>query len=245
LIQLIPKTEVYLLSLPSIMRWIFHFIVAPLVSIALVGFLQRKAINVFLMGFFRDLARVKARNRRMQDNPNAVAVSSTWEILLKRDDPLEGLDFTEDEKNGSGTETFTLQELEEFGNGEDGNPIYISVFGRVYDVTAGEKYYGYGASYGMFAGKDVTRALCLGCKRPECLVRSTEGLNDKQLGEGKRWLSFFQLHDKYPFVGYLEGVDSEAWLDSLVEKTLSDAEKLKQSMGEGEYVPEMPLTEFN
>ena len=55
------------------MKWILHFIVTPLVSIAVVGFLQRKAINLFLMGFFRDLGRIKARNRRMQDNDNAVA----------------------------------------------------------------------------------------------------------------------------------------------------------------------------
>ena len=114
------------------------------------------------------------------------------------------------------------------GNGLDGNPIYISVFGRVYDVTEGEKFYGEGASYGMFAGKDVTRALCLGCKDDECLVRSTEGLKDKELDEGKRWLSFFQLHDKYHYVGSLERVDSEAWLDSLVQETLIETQKMKE-----------------
>jgi membrane-associated progesterone receptor component len=203
------------------MKWLIHFVVTPLISIAVVGFLQRKAINLYLMGFFRDLGRIKARNRRMQHNPNAVALSSALDILLKRDDPLAGVDFTEDE--GASEVVFTAQELEEFGNGLYGNPIYISIFGRVYDVTAGERYYGEDATYGMFAGKDVTRALCTGCKQPECLVRSTEGLSDKEIDEGKRWLSFFQLHDKYPFVGQLERLDSEAWLDGLVEETLKAA----------------------
>ncbi|KAG7356747.1 cytochrome b5-like heme/steroid binding domain containing protein [Nitzschia inconspicua] len=218
------------------MKWMWHFIVAPLLSIAIVGIFQRNAINLFLMGFFRDLGRIKARNRRMQENPNAVAIS-TWDILLKRDDPLDGVDFSQDDASGDAV-VFTLQELEEFGNGMDGNPIYLSVFGRVYDVTEGEKYYGEDGSYSMFAGKDVTRALCLGCKTPECLVRSTEGLTEKQLDEGKRWLSFFQLHDKYPYIGRLERLDSEAWLDSLVEDTLLDAEKKKQ---EGNGNPEQPI----
>ncbi len=90
----------------------------------------------------------------------------------------------------------------------------------------------------MFAGKDVTRALCLGCKRDDCLVRSTEGLTEKELNEGKRWLSFFQMHDKYPYMGQLEGVDSEAWLDALVEDTLTEAEKNKL---EGKAPPELPI----
>jgi predicted heme/steroid binding protein len=206
------------------MRWILHLIVAPLLSITLVSVLHRRAINLYLMGLFRDLGRIKARNRRMQQNPNALAISA-WDILLKRDDPLDGVDFSADDSNSV---VFTLQELQEFGDGLDGNPIYISIFGRVYDVTEGDKYYGEGGSYEMFAGKDVTRALCLGCKQPECLVRSTEGLTDKQLDEGKRWLSFFQLHDKYPYLGKLEGLDSEAWIDALIEETLIEAEKKKQ-----------------
>lgn len=207
------------------MKWLVHFVITPLVSFVVVGFLQRKAMNLYLMGFFRDLGRIKAKNRRMQENPNAViAGSSAWDILLKRDDPLEGLDFEASSSDQGSAVTFTLQELHEFGNGRDGKPIYLSVFGRVYNVTAGAKYYGEGASYGMFAGKDVTRALCLGCKEQECLVRSTVGLTEKQIDEGKRWLSFFQLHDKYHFMGNLEGVDSEAWLDDLVESTLKETE---------------------
>jgi predicted heme/steroid binding protein len=207
------------------MKWLIHFVIAPLVSIAVAGFLQRKALNLILMGFFRDLGRIKAKNRRMRENPNAlVARTSSWDILLKRDDPLQGVEFETTSADQGSSASFTLQELQEFGNGRGGTPIFISVFGRVYNVTAGDRYYGEGGSYGMFAGKDVTRALCLGCREPECLVRSTEGLAEKQIDEGKRWLAFFQLHDKYNFVGNLEGVDSEAWLDDLVETTLKETE---------------------
>ena len=205
----------------------------PILSV-IIGTFKKDNINVFLMGFFRDLARIKANKRKNRKGSNAVAVRgeemvTTWDILFGRDDPLVGIDFMGEECNGKNCSegeasypTFTAQELEEFGSGkDDGSPIYLSVFGRVYDVSKGEKFYGQDASYSMFAGKDVTRALSLGCKEPECLVRSTEGLTEVQINEGKRWLSFFHLHDKYNFVGRMERLDSEAWLDALIEDALA------------------------
>jgi len=204
----------------------------PILSIV-IGAFQKDNINVFLMGFFRDLARIKANKRKQASNAVTVRdgeTITTWDILFGRDDPLAGIDFIEEECNGNDCSereseasypTFTAQELEEFGSGVDGSPIYLSVFGRVYDVSKGAKFYGPDASYSMFAGKDVTRALCLGCKQPECLIRSTEGLTEDQINEGKRWLSFFHLHDKYSFVGKMESLDSEAWLDTLIEDAIS------------------------
>lgn len=82
------------------------------------------------MGFFRDVGRVKAKNRRMQSDGAVMKFADTWEILLKRDDPLEGVDFSSQDHDAAAA-TFTLAELQEFGDGLDGNPIYISVFGRV------------------------------------------------------------------------------------------------------------------
>jgi hypothetical protein len=144
----------------------------PILSIFVtVGVRQKDAMNVFLMGFFRDLGRIKANKRRMKGNPNAMVAGvgsiTTWDIILHRDDPLAGVDFSTSEElagasnNGDATSssssisstTFTVKELEEFGNGRNGNPIYLSIFGRVYDVTAGAKFYGEDAPYGMFAGK--------------------------------------------------------------------------------------------
>jgi predicted heme/steroid binding protein len=229
----------------AIMAPLLIILGVPILSIFVtVGVRQKDAMNIYLMGFFRDLGRIKANKRRMRDNPNAMVAGvgsvTTWDILLQRDDPLAGIDFSTSEESdydtadasnkgdattnniSSSLTTFTVKELEEFGNGRNGNPIYLSIFGRVYDVTAGGKFYGEDASYAMFSGKDVTRALCLGCKESKCLIRSTEGLDEKQISEGKRWLSFFELHDKYHHIGNLEKIDSEAWLDALVEDTLSN-----------------------
>ncbi len=217
----------------------------PILSIV-IGALQKEKINVFLMGFFRDLGRIKANKRKNRQGSSAIAVMdggtiTTWDILFGRDDPLAGVDFLEEEcqdndcsegHSEASYPTFTAQELEEFGSGLDGSPIYLSVFGRVYDVSKGSKFYREGASYSMFAGKDVTRALCLGCKQPECLVRSTEGLTEDQINEGKRWLSFFHLHDKYNFVGKMERLDSEAWLDALIEDAISQKNDKNGSDGD-------------
>lgn len=96
------------------------------------------------------------------------------------------------------SETFTAESLAEF-NGENGRPIYISVKCVVYDVTKGADFYGPGKSYGVFAGKEVSR--CLGKME----------VNDKEANAG--WRNLTEEHmttladwegrykAKYPVVG--------------------------------------------
>lgn len=207
------------------MKWIAH-IVAPIISLMILTLFPpiKKSINTTLMGVFRDLGRIKARKRRIENSQALVGINkniSNWDILFRRDDPLDGVDFDDEESKAHEKTTYTLAELAEYGNGQNGKPILLSIFSHVYDVSAGAKFYGSEGNYHMFAGKDVTRALSTGCKEEECLIRSTEGLTDKQINEGKRWLSFFQLHDKYPNVGILEDENREDWLEDLIDKTMN------------------------
>lgn len=53
---------------------------------------------------------------------------------------------------------FTIEQLREF-NGNNGKPIYIALKGEVYDASKGRNYYGEGASYHCFAGRDASRAM--------------------------------------------------------------------------------------
>jgi len=198
-------------------------VIAPILLGAAVAVFQRRSIDIFLMGVFRDLGRIKARNRRMAQTGALVHAggASNWDVLLRRDDPLAGQDLDSEMDDGGQAVTYTLEELEDNGQGWDGGPLLLSIYGRVYDVSAGEKFYGEGRPYHKFAGREVTRALSKGCFSEDCLVRSTEGLTEKQLAEGQRWLSFFQMHDKYPHVGNMEGESSEDWLEALVSEHLA------------------------
>jgi hypothetical protein len=40
----------------------------------------------------------------------------------------------------------------EYGNGRDNSPLLISIFGRIYDVSAGEKFYGPTGAYSTLSG---------------------------------------------------------------------------------------------
>ena len=97
-------------------------------------------------------------------------------ILDKETDPLQDVvhhilntNITEEE-HIQDLPTYTREELFELGNGEnESGTILLSIFGRVYDVSQGQKYYGKNGKYHLFAGRDSTRALATGCLKKSCL----------------------------------------------------------------------------
>ncbi len=186
-------------------------------SIGLIQLIAPRQVDNIVMGLVRDLGRYKAKKRRMANTKGLML-----QTLLQKDDPLQDLlllDGSDTTENTQDLPTFTLDELEEFGDGQDGRPILLALYGRVYDVSLGHKFYGPSGAYGHFAGHDVTYSLSAGCKSVECLDQPVDTLTEKQQKEGKRWLSFFHLHDKYPLVGKLE---DDHWLNLLEELVLTD-----------------------
>jgi membrane-associated progesterone receptor component len=179
--------------------------------------MNQLAFDRFVMGIIRDIGRHKARQRRFSNSKGLI------QTLLHQDNPLEDLLLGVDEDDELNIPTYTRTELYEFGNGLDGKPILISLFGRVYDVTAGKKFYGPGGPYANFGGHDVTYSLSTACRTDECLFMSVEDLDEKLLKEGKRWLSFFHLHDKYPLVGKLDTDYMEILMSELVDESIKDA----------------------
>ena len=103
----------------------------------------------------------------------------------------------------------TREELEEMDGLEEGTPLYLSIKGRVYDVSAGGKFYAEGGEYHEWVGKDASRSFGTGCRGGvdrtgmDCLSESLEGLTEKEIKEIDRWLELYETHDKYTFVGYL------------------------------------------
>lgn len=240
------------------MQKIIGAIVAVIVAAAIPQF--HKSLSMYMMGFFRDLSRVKARKRRMQKDA-VISMNDIRAIVFnEEEDPLQDVvDKIMDESYGFGHRNgltllsneddsivedlpiYTREELYEFGNGEgdddeENGILLLSVFGRVYDVSKGDKYYGPDGKYHLFAGRDVTRSLATGCLQTSCLgskeSRSDKyidtdtnmdedafELTEKAIKEAKKWVAFFETHDVYKHVGFLkDGQSIEHMIDSLVEQ---------------------------
>jgi len=88
-------------------------------------------------------------------------------------------------------------------NGEDDSKIWLSVIGKVYDVTAGKSFYGKGMSYGAFSATDCTVCFVSGIFTPEEAAKHTDELSDMILPGVLEWADFYRTHDSYKFVGYL------------------------------------------
>ncbi len=212
--------------------------------------LLKETLNVYLMGFFRDVARIKARKRRMGGNA-VISMSDIKTIVFDdEEDPLRDVvdqimssdssEFSYQSQNsqddGDQLPVYTREELYEFGNGENG-VILLSIFGRIYDVSKGEKHYGKDGKYHKFAGRDVTRSLSTGCLQEACLgsMKSSDSesenevdfeFNEKTMKEAKKWVAFFEVHDTYSHIGFLkDGKSIEHLIDIMVEEETASISK--------------------
>lgn len=174
---------------------------------------SRLDARLLAMRFFRDLSRSKAR-KRLHGNKHALVP-----MLLGMEKPY--IMKTESDLEIEESMTLTIEELSAY-NGKDGSPLYLSISGRVYDVSSGTKYYGEGGSYHGFVGKDATFAFATGCLQDECFKSSTEGLNEKEIKETNRWIELYDNHDKYKFVGNI--------IADPVDEILNREEKLSSEL---------------
>lgn len=211
--------------MPVLPGWLVWTLVGVASSTTAVH-LNKDGINLFFMRVFRDIGRHKAYKRRYGGNDYALST-----FLFQKDDPLLGV-MMDDERDDD-LPSYSVEELWEIGNVEDyedaeedeERQLLLSIFGRIYDVTKGTKFYGPESNYHMFPGRDVTYALSTGCKTEQCLERTVEELSAKQLDEGKRWLSFFQLHDKYPLVGKLDNNPMEDMMNGWIDEIVANKDK--------------------
>jgi hypothetical protein len=81
--------------------------------------------------------------------------------------------------------------------------LWLSVCGRVYDVSQGRKHYSTGGGYAFFTGLDGTRAFVSGDFTDAGLVDDVTGLSEAELAGLDSWVSFYDAD--YAFVGLLAG----------------------------------------
>lgn len=183
-------------------------------------FLARVDYNMFFMKFFRNLARSKAR-ARLHDNKYAIIP-----VMLGIEEPMK----IQDDLDAEDVMTITREELEEM-DGFDGAPLYLSIKGRVYDVSAGENFYGEGKEYHDWIGRDASRSFGTGCRGGkdrtgmDCLSETLDGLTDKELKEVDRWLELYETHDKYTFVGHLVEDPVNGILENIEKEDAAEEEK--------------------
>ena len=96
---------------------------------------------------------------------------------------------------------YTLAELSEYDGSDPGKPLLLAIRGQVYDVGRGRDFYGPGGPYGMFAGKDCTRALAKVAFDPELFTGDLDGLGRDELDKLEEWIEVFE--GKYRRVGRL------------------------------------------
>ncbi|KAJ7854687.1 cytochrome b5 [Mycena olivaceomarginata] len=94
---------------------------------------------------------------------------------------------------------FTLEQLKEFDGSDASKPIYVSIKGTVFDVSAKADVYGQGKSYNIFAGKDGSMGLGMSSLKDEHAVPDYRGLNDADRKVLDDWHGFFTK--RYNIVG--------------------------------------------
>ncbi len=96
---------------------------------------------------------------------------------------------------------YTHAELAAYDGSDPAMPLLIAVRGQVYDVTRGRSFYGPGGPYGMFAGRDCTRALAKMAFDEALFTGDIEGLDREELDKLEEWIEMFD--GKYRRIGRL------------------------------------------
>jgi membrane-associated progesterone receptor component len=94
---------------------------------------------------------------------------------------------------------YTLEELAGYDGSDPTRPILLAARGRIFDVTRGRGFYGPSGPYGVFAGKDCSRALATLSTKSEDCVSDLAGLSDSELEKLDDWIETFAA--KYDEIG--------------------------------------------
>ncbi|KAJ6480478.1 cytochrome b5 [Mycena vitilis] len=94
---------------------------------------------------------------------------------------------------------FKLAQLKEFDGSDPSKPIYVSIKGTVFDVSAKADVYGPGRSYSIFAGKDGSKGLGMSSLKEEHAVPDYSELSEADRKVLDDWHAFFTK--RYNVVG--------------------------------------------
>jgi len=104
----------------------------------------------------------------------------------------------------NGDRLITHEELALHTGGEAG--IWLSILGKVYDVTTGKSFYdAEKGSYKFYAGRDASPCFSSGKNTIEGAEEKWEEWEDKRLMSVWEWSTFYEDHETYEYLGFLAG----------------------------------------
>jgi membrane-associated progesterone receptor component len=98
----------------------------------------------------------------------------------------------------------TLEELQRH-DGIQTDTLWLSIMGRVYDVTAGSQYYGNKGPYKIFVAKDANVPFITGSFTDEEAQKPLVSLTAQELYSLETWTDFYDKEEKYQFIGLFVG----------------------------------------
>jgi len=108
----------------------------------------------------------------------------------------------------------TRDQLRKYDGSDLSKPIYLSVRGKIFDVTAGRRHYSPQSAYGWYSGKETEMIFGKMCYKEECLDDTVESMTPEQLKEVDYWENFYEVHDEYELIGYLKDYKPEERKDA-------------------------------
>lgn len=111
-------------------------------------------------------------------------------------------------QNGNNTDNtvrlITSEELAEHVTEE--KQIWLSILGKVYDVTTGLSFYGPNSgSYSFYAGRDASPCFSTGKNNLEGAAEDMQEWEGKRLLAVMEWSEFYEKHETYKYLGLLAG----------------------------------------
>lgn len=111
-------------------------------------------------------------------------------------------------QNGNNTDStvrlITSEELAEHVTEE--KQIWLSILGKVYDVTTGLSFYGPNSgSYSFYAGRDASPCFSTGKNNLEGAAEDMQEWEGKRLLAVMEWSEFYEKHETYKYLGLLAG----------------------------------------
>lgn len=99
-----------------------------------------------------------------------------------------------------------LVSVEELSQHTTTESIWLSILGKVYDVTTGQAFYGPDSgSYRFYAGRDASPCFSSGQNNEEGAAEPLEEWDGKKLMAILDWSQFYEKHETYQYLGVLAG----------------------------------------